>query len=304
MRALAVLGLVISLLAPPAVAQVPQVISHEGRMLRANGTPEVGLVQLTFRLYTSATGGAAVWTEPRTVTLSAGGFYAVQLGSSVALPELSGSAYWLGITVEGEAEMLPRAQLASVPFALRAAQADDVRGVKNVYTVWGRETCGADPLIHQGYAGGFGGDQGAMGGMAMCLDKDAHPANWNAWTAALVSRARSTTQTGGNRSEYMQIGDMKCAVCKGSGYTLWGRTTCDPQGRDAVVYTGYIAHFNYNTTSGGYANAGPFCADDSAPGQTWTNWGGNSILARGAGANSSPYAQYLDGRDGRCVVCR
>jgi hypothetical protein len=173
---------------------------------------------------------------------------------------------------------------------------------KPVYTVWGRTTCAPDAAVHTGYAGAFGGSQGAMSGQAMCLDDQLYPTSWINWGAALVSRARSTTQTAGNRSEYMQSGDLKCGVCKGAAYTLWGRTSCDAN--DTVVYLGHIAHIAYDSQSGGANAAGPFCVDDNATGIAWTNWGGNDLVVRAAGAAGNPYVQYLDGRDGLCVVCR
>jgi hypothetical protein len=173
---------------------------------------------------------------------------------------------------------------------------------KFTYQVWGRTSCpSGDTLVHTGYAGAFGGSQGAMGGNIMCLDSNMQPTAWVNWTGALVSRARSTGGAVGQRSEYMSSGDMTCAVCKGLSYTLWGRNTCGSG--DAVVYVGHIAHFNYNAANGGYANAGPFCADDGAA-LGWTDWSGNSILSRAANANGSNWSQYLEAKDGICVVCR
>jgi len=174
---------------------------------------------------------------------------------------------------------------------------------KSIYQVWGRSTCPAgDGLVHTGWAGAMGGSQGAMSGNIMCLDQGLSPTTWVAWSSALVSRARSSTQSAGNRAEYMQIGEVQCAVCKGLSYTLWGRTTCGVN--DSVIYVGHIAQFTYNATNGGANAAGPFCMDDGASGLTWTNWSGNSIIARATSASSSPYSQYLEGRDGVCVVCR
>ncbi len=194
---------------------------------------------------------------------------------------------------------LTGAGTAASPIALDPAVA--ALRSKFTYSVWGRNTCPAgDTLVHDGYAGAFGGDQGAMGGGIMCLDSLMQATSWINWTGALLSRARSTTQTTGNRAEYMSSGNAVCAVCKGLSYTLWGRTTCGSG--DTAVYTGHIAHFNYNATSGGYANAGPFCMDDGA-GVTFTNWSGHSIIAR-ASANGSSWSQYLEGKDGVCVVCR
>lgn len=99
-------------------------MTHEGRVLRADGSPEKGNWTLTFALYTQASGGAPVWTEQKTITLSENGYYSTLLGESPALPALIAPAYWLGVAVQGESEMTPRTRLASVGYALRSAEAD------------------------------------------------------------------------------------------------------------------------------------------------------------------------------------
>lgn len=174
--------------------------------------------------------------------------------------------------------------------------------VKSIYEVWGRTSCGgSDPVVLTGYLGGYGGSQGAMSGSPMCVSSALAPPNWVGWSSALVSRAASSGNLSGNRSEYMQAGDMTCAVCKGFSYTLWGQTTCATG--DSALYTGHIGALVYDVANGGANNAGPVCIDDGAP-VTWTNWSGNSILSRGAGARSNPYSEYLEAQDGTCVVCQ
>jgi hypothetical protein len=174
--------------------------------------------------------------------------------------------------------------------------------VKSVYQVWGRTACGAgDSVIHTGYFGAFGASTGAMGGEPMCIDDQLAMASWTGWAAALVSRANSDG-VAGNRAEYLSQGDVHCAVCKGFSYVLWGRTACDTG--DTALYTGHVAHLNYNALYGGYANAGPVCLDDAIAGAKWINAGGNSIVARAAGANAANYSQYLEAHDAPCVVCQ
>jgi hypothetical protein len=194
-------------------------------------------------------------------------------------------------------------QVAVTPPLSGNGSAQSPLRVKSTYQVWGRTACGTgDTVVHTGFVGAYGGPQGAMGGDVMCLDDALANGSWVGWSAALISRARSASGTAGDRSDYMSSGDMKCAVCKGYSYTLWGRTTCGAG--DTVLYAGHIGHFNYNTTNGGANGAGPFCIDDAAQGITWVSWGGNSILSRAAGANAANYSQYLEARDGTCVVCQ
>src|SRR5688572_8909882 len=94
-----------------ARADVPRLVGHEGRLLRSDGSPERGSVQLTFTFHTAGSGGTALWTETQAVTLSATGYYSVLLGKVVPLPTIR-QPVWLGVTVVGEDEMTPRAQMA------------------------------------------------------------------------------------------------------------------------------------------------------------------------------------------------
>ncbi len=111
-------------------ATVPSTIDQQGRFLKMDGTPENGTLTVTFALYKGATGGGAVWSETLALQLDASGFYAAQLGATTPFPNglWDGTSYFLGITVESEPEMTPRQPLVSVPYALRAAAADDVTG--------------------------------------------------------------------------------------------------------------------------------------------------------------------------------
>lgn len=326
----------VALLPCIAFAQVPRSLAYQGRLVGSDGRAVEGAKGLGFAIYPSADGGQALWSETQQVGLS-DGYYSVLLGKVAPLPAAvwNGPERWLELSVDGT-PLFPRQAVASVPYAIRAgasevttgpslvgtgnadvplgvafagsgtaqtaSRSDHTHAPRDVYVVWGRKTCGDDHFIHAGFVAAFGGSQGAMGGGAMCLDQALELSSWVRWSGALVSRARSTNQAAGSRNEYMSSGDLVCAVCKGGSYTLWGRTSCDDG--DSAIYVGHVGHLNYNAENGGYANAGPFCIDDAAAGVSWTNWGGNSIVARGAGANGSSYAQYLEGRDAPCVVCR
>jgi hypothetical protein len=114
-------------LAPLLNAQVPSVLNYQGRLLSEEG-PASGTYRVTFALYPEADGGTAGWTESHDVEV-VDGVFNVLLGSLSPLsPALVGAAgeLYLGIKVEGDAEMRPRLRLASTPFALRAGEADGV----------------------------------------------------------------------------------------------------------------------------------------------------------------------------------
>jgi hypothetical protein len=119
------------LTAPAAgLAQAPQVLSYQGRLLKSDGTPEIGPVSMHFALFRSATGGAAAWAEDQSVGLT-DGFFAVYLGDHSAAGALAGvmdgSDLWLEVSVGGEA-MTPRQRLASAPYALTCSTAQNLKG--------------------------------------------------------------------------------------------------------------------------------------------------------------------------------
>src|SRR5579871_1794383 len=162
--------------AATARASVPATIDQQGRFFKMDGTPETGVLNVTFALYGAATGGNPMWTESQPLQLDAAGFYAAQLGSQTPFPKglWSGSVLFLGITVEGEAEMTPRQPIVSVPYAIKAGTADDVTGDihpssitvngKTIVDSMGNTTISGPPGP-QGPAGmqGPAGPMGAMG---------------------------------------------------------------------------------------------------------------------------------------------
>ena len=101
---------------------VPGFLMHQGKIINSDQSTQGGVDQVTFRLYESATGGSSVWSQTLDVTMD-DGHYSVVLGPGT--PDLESvieddSTLYLGITLEGVEEFLPRYQLVSVPYALHA----------------------------------------------------------------------------------------------------------------------------------------------------------------------------------------
>jgi hypothetical protein len=105
-----------------AQADVPLLLSQQGRLLNASDDPVTGTVSMVFSLYTTATGGTATWTETHNVTLDSG-YFVVTLGDTTALTKalFTGNPLYLGIKVGSDAEMVPREELVSVPYAVVAS---------------------------------------------------------------------------------------------------------------------------------------------------------------------------------------
>jgi hypothetical protein len=112
---------------------VPHLVRFSGLVKDAAGQPLSGTVGVTFALYRDQEGGAPLWLETQNAATDNNGHYTVSLGATKAdgLPvELftSGEARWLGVQPEGQSEQ-PRVLLLSVPYALKAADAETVGGL-------------------------------------------------------------------------------------------------------------------------------------------------------------------------------
>jgi len=115
-----------------ASAQIPRLIRFSGVAKDDTGKGIKSLTGITFSLYKDETGGAPLWMETQNVQIDSGGHYTALLGSNTSegVPaELfsSGEAQWLGVQVQGHAEQ-PRVLMVSVPYALKALDAETVGG--------------------------------------------------------------------------------------------------------------------------------------------------------------------------------
>ena len=112
---------------------IPHFVRFSGLVRDADGQPLSGTVGVTFALYRDQEGGAPLWLETQNAATDNNGHYTVSLGATKAdgLPvELftSGEARWPGVQPEGQSEQ-PRVLLLSVPYALKAADAETGGGL-------------------------------------------------------------------------------------------------------------------------------------------------------------------------------
>ena len=113
----------------------PRLVKFSGTLKDPTGQPLTGVLGVTFALYKDQQGGAPLWLETQNVQADAQGNYTVLLGATksegMALELFStGESRWLGVQsqLQGETEQ-PRVLLVSVPYALKAADADTVGGM-------------------------------------------------------------------------------------------------------------------------------------------------------------------------------
>ena len=108
----------------PLLADAPKVINYQGRLTTASGDPVPNAnYSIIFTIYDAL--GVPLWTSgPQTVRVT-DGLFTYLLGSTVAFPEglfvgTGEVTRYLGVKVGSDAEIVPRTQLSSAPFAVVA----------------------------------------------------------------------------------------------------------------------------------------------------------------------------------------
>ncbi len=113
--------------------QIPRLIKFSGAALDETHKPLSGVVGVTFSLYKDQQGGSPLWVETQNVRADETGHYTVMLGSASAdgVPLSlfsSAEAHWISTQISGQPEQ-PRVLLLSVPYALKAADAETLGGL-------------------------------------------------------------------------------------------------------------------------------------------------------------------------------
>lgn len=136
-------------------AQINPTLSIQGILKKSNGVAvNDGAYNMTFRLYTVATGDTAIWTEIQPEVEVSSGIYSATLGIVTPLNIPFNQLYYLGITV-GSTELTPRNPLTTAPYAL------SLLGLSNQFPSAGAVK--ADSMVVQGGVLARGGAPGLNG---------------------------------------------------------------------------------------------------------------------------------------------
>lgn len=104
-----------------AAQSVPTTFSYQGFLTDLSGEPASGALAMIFSLYDQPAGGAVLWQESHPQVAVLGGFFQVELGQEELLAvELFETPLYLGVSIDGDTEIVPRSTISSVPFARRA----------------------------------------------------------------------------------------------------------------------------------------------------------------------------------------
>jgi len=106
-------------------SQIPQTLSFQGLLSdKAGQKPADDKYVLTFKIYDKQSGGEAIWMEVQSDSVK-NGLINVQLGAMDRLDIPFDKPYWLGISVNGEAEFTPRTPLTSSAYSFTARMVAD-----------------------------------------------------------------------------------------------------------------------------------------------------------------------------------
>ena len=126
---LSVFVCVMVMLAGVVAADVPRLVSYQGRLTDPGGEPAVGLFDLTITLYASESEpNGVLFSEEHLDVYLDEGIFTILIGDQTpgGVPDSAFDAdeVWLGVSVDGQAELAPRTQIGMVPFAAKAAAAE------------------------------------------------------------------------------------------------------------------------------------------------------------------------------------
>jgi hypothetical protein len=146
----------------------PRLVRFAGTLPLSTGP--TGAVGVIFSIFTDETGGTGLWSELQNVIPDANGRYASLLGSTTeaGIPAATfntAESRWLQVEIPGQPP-LPRTLMVSVPYALKAADADTLGGIpasafllaasastNTTTTVTGDKSSGP-PTVHANVTGG------------------------------------------------------------------------------------------------------------------------------------------------------
>ncbi|MCP4686306.1 MAG: hypothetical protein GY867_12785 [bacterium] len=166
---LLLLIMIVTGLASLSLGDVPGKISYQGKLVDDAGNPVPDdQYEMLFYIYDSPTGDIPSWGETQKVDV-VDGMFSVLLGSETPIETWAANfGMYLGISVNGGAEMSPRPPIVTVPYAFIADVADSVRG--EPYLNEEGDTLSGGLVLHDGT--GMGGRVSLIDGAANLILAD------------------------------------------------------------------------------------------------------------------------------------
>jgi hypothetical protein len=128
-------------------AAAPATINYQGYLTSNAGTAVDGSVTMLLSLYDVSSGGAALWQEVQTVTVSQG-YFNIELGAITALtPSLFANQLYLGVQVGTDPEKTPRRPVSATGYSFRSGGTSSVQMIVNKITIYQTLASCANPGI-------------------------------------------------------------------------------------------------------------------------------------------------------------
>ena len=118
------------IIASAFIFAVPRSFNYQGKLVDASGVGVNDTLALTFRLYTSETGGAPLWEQTIPDVIVRQGLFSVELSGFPDSVDFS-NQYWLEVQVGSEVFM-PREKLLAAPYSIRSEYT--TRAIQSIYT--------------------------------------------------------------------------------------------------------------------------------------------------------------------------
>ena len=102
---------------------IPTTLNYQGHLREPDGSLTTGTYTITARIYSTASGGSALYTTTLPGVTVRDGLFNIVLGDAPALPEsvFVNAPLYIGISLNGQAELIPRQRLHAVPWAFQAS---------------------------------------------------------------------------------------------------------------------------------------------------------------------------------------
>ncbi len=178
-----------------------RLVSYSGRVPDRSASASGNICGITFAIYRDGDGGAPLWLETQNVTLDEGGHYEVLLGSTTSgLPvDLfpSDEPRWLGVKVQGQPEQ-PRVLLTSVPYSVRAMEADRLSGhpATEFVTTEALQSAVRQQLQQQGIAASAVTSSGLSNQLGQPISQAASPSSATNFNDDTTNQVVSVQQSG------------------------------------------------------------------------------------------------------------
>jgi hypothetical protein len=208
---------------------------------------------VTFYLYKDQEGGAPLWMETQNVTPNKAGHYTVMLGStsSHGLPAdlfASGEARWLGVQAQGQPEQ-PRVMLLSVPYALKAKDAETLGGkpASAFLVASSATTDAAEPTLKSNAISGNSSATAVLGGTGTTN----YLPKWTSSTNLGVSKVFQSTagDIGIGTTTPAAALDVKGAINASTCFDLGGKAFASGSYRKENAFLGFSGNSTMTGTS-------------------------------------------------------